>query len=477
MKKLLFLTAAIGFAFSLNAQQTQIRENVPASTQKQSMGKMDMKFTAKPANILNADVIDMQKSQKKGEANYNLYESLYYLTLHNARFSLVDRNSTITRYNPTTIFPDSLVLSSAYYYSEFPDSVNAERAYASMGFVFDPYSVSFDAQGERDYFGNSRGTYCGYKIDTLAIYADYRIVKSGAPDTLRFYAWTHNVYRRTTQADDFYYGRVTWENGEERRALFPIVDYSNPIPSRGPYATAPLAEHITWDYYLSKDDTLSLGIGQVNGKYIVTDIPGDGLEVDPGSVAAFMVKYIPGDNSYQLNDTISVLTRGSNDTWIKEEIRMNRFGLWYWDIGETQEQARSLWDRNGYNTIFNETQGIRYATDTTDWGNGAFYDTDIYKAMFYFNIYKGDNIEVGIKEPGELISAIYPNPATSQLTIDLKEEGQANVAIYNILGQALIQENVYNMSNTINISNLSQGMYVVKVTQNGKVSTVKFSKQ
>lgn len=477
MKKLLFLTAAIGFAFSLNAQQVQVRENGSVSTQWQSIEKMDMKFTAKPVNILDADAIDMQKSQKKEEVAYTHFRTLG--TFHNATFALVDRASDIKWYNPATLFPDSLIME-VINYVDIPDSVIVNRPYPSMGFVFDPYSVSFDAQGEKDLFNNTEGTYCGYKIDSLLIPADYRIVSSSPRDTLRFYAWKVPLYPRQGNAD-FYYGITSWVTGERRNALFPIIKYSNPIPDKGPYATEPSAEHITWNYILTEADSIYRTIpGRIAAKEIITAIPQGGIEYGPGEGAAFMVKFIPGNDSYVLNDTMTIMTRSSTTaSWVNEEIRVNRFGLWYWDSGETFEQAISLWDINGYNTIFREGIAERYATDTTDLGRGAIYETNLPKGVFYFNLKKGDNCTttVSITEPGELISGIYPNPATSQLTIDLKEEGNANVAIYNILGQTLIQENVYDMSNTINISDLSQGMYVVKVTQNGKTHTVKFSKQ
>ena len=83
----------------------------------------------------------------------------------------------------------------------------------------------------------------------------------------------------------------------------------------------------------------------------------------------------------------------------------------------------------------------------------------------------------GIAQIGDVISNIYPNPATTQLTIDLKEEGHADVTIYNVLGQAIQQESLNNLQTTIDIANLPAGVYMVKVMQNNKAHTVKLFKE
>ena len=76
-----------------------------------------------------------------------------------------------------------------------------------------------------------------------------------------------------------------------------------------------------------------------------------------------------------------------------------------------------------------------------------------------------------------IISNVYPNPATTRLTIDLNEAGNANVKIYNILGQVVIEETLQNISNNINIAELSSGLYIVRVNQGGRTHTVKISKK
>ena len=489
MKKLLFLIAAIGFAFSLNAQQISVRQHdAPASTQKQSIEKMDVKLTAKPANILNANVADIQKSSKSTNAPVYTYVG----QLSSASFAAKEMGKQPERGNPTILFPDSMAFPYVYVEDE-PDSSYQRLASMAMGFAFDPYSTSFDYSGDGWGLFSHTDTLYGYKVDTVIVLADYRIANYNlaSPDTLRFYAFTLDaVYPMSNYVREYYPLEITFQGiTQKRHAIGPIVNYTNPIPQKGNAVTPKAGDLIQWDYILSTDDSAYMPDPTlVASRPLTTIIPNGGCEVAPGSLFVLMVKFIPGYD-YDLNDTLSIQTSNlTEEKWKAEEIRKNRFGLWYWQIPDENSNRDELfyyWDLYGYNTHLMETKNIRHAKDTTDYGYGTFYSSlSAYKAMVYFSLHQSDEYVVVDSasrimtiEPSELISGVYPNPATSQLTIDLKEEGQANVAIYNILGQALIQENVYDMSNTINISGLSQGMYVVKVTQNGKVNTVKFSKQ
>ncbi len=68
---------------------------------------------------------------------------------------------------------------------------------------------------------------------------------------------------------------------------------------------------------------------------------------------------------------------------------------------------------------------------------------------------------------------IYPNPASDMINIQTNSN-ISNVAIYNISGKKVLQAN----RTDINISRLSQGMYILKITSdNGAQITKRFIKQ
>lgn len=71
---------------------------------------------------------------------------------------------------------------------------------------------------------------------------------------------------------------------------------------------------------------------------------------------------------------------------------------------------------------------------------------------------------LGVEEltPGDF--SLSPNPATNKLTISSKNEAISQVAIYNVLGQLVMNKQLANnFSETLDITSLNSGMYLVKV--------------
>ncbi|WP_177169156.1 T9SS type A sorting domain-containing protein [Flavobacterium terrigena] len=66
---------------------------------------------------------------------------------------------------------------------------------------------------------------------------------------------------------------------------------------------------------------------------------------------------------------------------------------------------------------------------------------------------------------------MYPNPTKNNLFIETALNSDINVSIVNMLGKEIINTKVTN--NTVNVSNLTSGIYIVKITEEGKISTKK----
>lgn len=66
---------------------------------------------------------------------------------------------------------------------------------------------------------------------------------------------------------------------------------------------------------------------------------------------------------------------------------------------------------------------------------------------------------------------MYPNPTKNNLFIETALNGAINVSIVNMLGKEVVNTNVVN--NTVNVANLTSGIYIVKITEEGKTSTKK----
>lgn len=73
----------------------------------------------------------------------------------------------------------------------------------------------------------------------------------------------------------------------------------------------------------------------------------------------------------------------------------------------------------------------------------------------------------GIEELSSTFN-IYPNPASSEITITSQHNGDADVKIYDMTGRCVKEVHVSNINNaTINISDIEKGIYFINV--NGKV--------
>ncbi len=71
--------------------------------------------------------------------------------------------------------------------------------------------------------------------------------------------------------------------------------------------------------------------------------------------------------------------------------------------------------------------------------------------------------EVGIADVDNASISLYPNPATSTVTLT-GIEGEAEVSVVDMNGRQVYSGSVENGSLSIDVSGLSQGAYFVRVT-------------
>ncbi|QTD36224.1 T9SS type A sorting domain-containing protein [Polaribacter batillariae] len=68
----------------------------------------------------------------------------------------------------------------------------------------------------------------------------------------------------------------------------------------------------------------------------------------------------------------------------------------------------------------------------------------------------------------------YPNPITSnQFTITSSNSSKKEVAIFNVLGKNVLSSSFTGTKSTLNVSSISSGIYILKVTEEGKTATKK----
>lgn len=96
--------------------------------------------------------------------------------------------------------------------------------------------------------------------------------------------------------------------------------------------------------------------------------------------------------------------------------------------------------------------------------------------VFYDNLYLHKNTVLSVSSFEKSNIKMYPNPATTNFTIEAQDNIE-KIAVLNMLGQEVISKSLNNQQATIDISSLQVGVYVVKATINGTVSTSRIVKE
>jgi hypothetical protein len=283
-----------------------------------------------------------------------------------------------------------------------------------------------------------------------------------------------------------YFSLIYGQGEDAYRSIPPVVKYSDHdnIPQQGPAVTPVAANMISKDYILSDNEASTARPGYVNLKWMA--IPVD-YEVPVGSVASIVMTFIPGYN-YNLGDTIHKLygyyLKDDTTKWEQEDIINNIFS-----IGViANDDYEDFDDRGeGYNTRLMEDKYLRYDNDSNTLKNNPWNPSKHqmylpwYSAIPFAEMYISIDNDYwsmpSVKELDAVVSKIYPNPTKDQVRIELLNGGAAELRIMNTLGQVVQIAALNEMTNTIDISSLHSGVYVLRVLQGGSVSTTKMIKR
>jgi hypothetical protein len=92
-----------------------------------------------------------------------------------------------------------------------------------------------------------------------------------------------------------------------------------------------------------------------------------------------------------------------------------------------------------------------------------------------FDDFKIDTV-LGTSNFNDQAFNFYPNPVKDILNLNYSKD-ITNVAVYNLLGQQVVTKNVNSNQSQIDMSHLTSGTYMVKITSNEQVKTIKVIKQ
>ena len=471
MKRLTLLILSIVFALNVNAQ-------IGITTQPEKFKTLKSSEKELP---LSANMLSQKAYEKVGWLRS--YDYLGYLT---------DINNLDRRY--VNITPDSCL---RVYINDRPGALGGLMG---IGMTFDPYSKSFDQYFQNGFLPSPPQYTYSYRLDSIALTAAYYIplgYNNASPDTLRAHLFYMNVYKKTGYATDYYTTYFLTDEGRDTMYLSPCVKVTGYDKSKGG-KIVPAADNVkTFDYILTPNDTAytwdSAGSSWFRSKLIqfplnMDGITQDGFEVPYGAVLGVMFHFVPGYD-YELGDTLyHGLLDPLDETKFADgyPIRVkNSLSVFY--LEKENSTAKVFADPFGYNNPIIAYSNLLYQLDKDEQGNNTFRDS-CYSANYsllpviQFNIsvdttQGGNDFPNAIIEANDLISNIYPNPANDKVSINLKNNGNATIQLFNILGQEV--KTVYTTENKVevNVSDLNSGIYFIRVDQNNKTFTAKIMKQ
>jgi hypothetical protein len=108
-------------------------------------------------------------------------------------------------------------------------------------------------------------------------------------------------------------------------------------------------------------------------------------------------------------------------------------------------------------------------------GNFSYANNKVWLYNYSLNKWVGYNFiqsGVGINELKQNLISMYPNPTSSILNIEVKEQTQ--ISIVNVLGDIVLTQTLNGLSK-IDVSNLTSGVYFIQDSKSGQ--TIKFIKE
>lgn len=478
MKKFALFTIMMAFVFGMNAQTISIGNE---------------SFNMGPKMKAHA-VIPASKMEKKSFEKVGWVSSVSYLNY------LLPSSYSLTR-TMYTLFPDSCLFDCTNQLGKY--TANPTWMHA-IGHSVDPYSESYDKMFMNGIFPTPSAdpvTTYPYSIDSIftqCVYywGDKDGYNAASPDTLRFYVSYHNVYQWDNgRSSEWVALHYTSDEAGDTALFSPLVRIDSNVlfQSKGTALYPKAASCKTFDYILSESDSTyywdSVGVdGDTSTWYRYTNITVPaGYEVPAGAVVSIICKFIPG-YEYNLGDSLMYGEVDANNYY---KHGYPRYGHNCFRISGYYESkdGKAFCDPYGYNFNFFEHMNGRYQMWMSNGAPNKLYNSMYYPTaqhlpfMQYLVSYDSlgavdvvdSNLHIGINEAENIIEAVYPNPANDYVTVELKNNDRAVIRIYNVMGQAVKSVVTNEIKNNISTQELSAGMYIISVEQNGKRFNTKLS--
>lgn len=128
--------------------------------------------------------------------------------------------------------------------------------------------------------------------------------------------------------------------------------------------------------------------------------------------------------------------------------------------------TRTQWYSNAYPVpVMMTTTSFEVEDEGTQWEDIS--DTSFNVAALA--IYNGVNVTTGIESPGiENTFTVYPSPASDHIILNAEIQGTARLRIFSLDGK-IVHESLVRSNASINVSDLSDGLYIADLVSQNKV--------
>jgi hypothetical protein len=231
------------------------------------------------------------------------------------------------------------------------------------------------------------------------------------------------------------------------------------------------------------------GEGLVDGDFVgVTTFTPTGSDPYPDGEQGYQISDVDGNYILEFDEIVSTST-GPNfslnyfiaDTGYEGDGTENASGsdrirIYVKDL--TNNTEHDILNSTGTNIEDLGLQGAWQSGSTTDLStDGATFQLVIEvrcnssNEAFFFDNVRFDGV-LGTGNNSQETFSVYPNPASNGfVNITSITNGDKNIAVYDVLGKQVISTTI--AADRLNISELTSGIYIMKITQNGISSTKK----